>query len=203
MRPVRTALALGRKEFLQIGRDRRTLMILLFVPAFFLLLYGYALSFDVRNVPLAIQDNDRSPASRAVVSAFVNSGYFDLVADAATADAIVDLIDRNTARAVLVVPAGFDRDVRSARPTSVQLIVNGDNANTATTVVGYGLSIINGMSARYALEARVGTAGGPLLTVEPRIWYNPELQQCALSRAGPHRVHRDADRRGVGGPVHR
>ena len=119
MRPVRTALALGRKEFLQIGRDRRTLMILLFVPAFFLLLYGYALSFDVRNVPLAIQDNDRSPASRAVVSAFVNSGYFGLVADVTSNDAIVDLIDRNVARAVVVVPAGFDRDARTGQPTSV------------------------------------------------------------------------------------
>ena len=178
MRPVHTVLAVGRKEFLQIARDRRTLLILVFVPAFFLLLYGYALSFDVRNVPLAIQDRDRSPASRAVVSAFVNSGYFDLVADVASNAAIVDLIDRNVARAVVVVPAGFDRDVQAGVPTSVQLIVNGDNANTATTVVGYGLSIINTISARYELEARAGAPDGPLLVVEPRIWYNPELRSA-------------------------
>ena len=178
MRPLRKALAVGRKELRQIGRDRRTLAILLLVPAFFLLLYGYALSFDVQNVRLAVQDNDRSPTSRAIISAFVNSGYFDRVADAPSPRAVVDLIDRDAARAVLVVPAGFDRDVRRGRPTSVQLIVNGDNANTATTVVGYGLSIVNGMSARYALEARVGTADGPLLRVEPRIWYNPELRSA-------------------------
>ena len=178
MRSVPQALAVGRKELRQIGRDRRTLLILLLVPAFFLLLYGYALSFDVQNVSLAVQDNDRSPTSRAIISAFVNSGYFDRAADAPSPGAIADLIDRDTARAVLVVPAGFDRDVRRSRPTSVQLIVNGDNANTATTVVGYGLSIINGMSARYALEARAGTPGGPLLTVEPRIWYNPELRSA-------------------------
>ena len=178
MRPVHTVLAVGRKEFLQIARDRRTLLILVFVPAFFLLLYGYALSFDVRNVPLAIQDRDRSPASRAVVSAFVNSGYFDLVADVASNAAIVDLIDRNVARAVVVVPAGFDRDVQAGVPTSVQLIVNGDNANTATTVVGYGLSIINTISTRYELEARAGAPDGPLLVVEPRIWYNPELRSA-------------------------
>lgn len=178
MRPFLKALAVGRKEFHQIGRDRRTLLILLFVPAFFLLLYGYALSFDVRNVPLAVQDNDRSPASRTIVSAFVNSGYFDLVADVTSDAAIVDLIDRNTTRAVLIVPAGFDRDVRTGLATSVQLIVNGDNANTATMVVGYGMSIINGMSARYELQARVGTVDGPLLTVEPRLWYNPELRSA-------------------------
>ena len=178
MRALRTALAVGRKEFLQIARDRRTLLILVFVPALFLLLYGYALSFDVRNVPLAIQDNDRSPASRAVVSAFDNSGYFDMVADITSNAAVVDLIDRNVARAVVVVPAGFDRDVRTGEPTSVQLIVNGDNANTATTVVGYGLSIVNTISTRYELEARAGAPDGPLLVVEPRIWYNPELRSA-------------------------
>ena len=132
----------------------------------------------MRNVPLAIQDNDRSPASRAVVSAFVNSGYFDMVADITSNAAVVDLIDRNVARAVVVVPAGFDRDVRTGEPTSVQLIVNGDNANTATTVVGYGLSIVNTISTRYELEARAGAPDGPLLVVEPRIWYNPELRSA-------------------------
>ena len=178
MRPIPKALAVGRKELRQIGRDRRTLLILLLVPAFFLLLYGYALSFDIQNVLLAVQDNDRSPTSRAIISAFVNSGYFERAADAPSPEAIFDLIDRDAARAVLVVPARLGRDVRRGRPTSVQLIVNGDNANTATTVVGYGLSIVNGMSARYALEARVGTPNGPLLTVEPRIWYNPELRSA-------------------------
>lgn len=63
MRPLQKALAVARKELRQIGRDRRTLLILLLVPAFFLLLYGYALSFDVQNVSLAVQDNDRSPTS--------------------------------------------------------------------------------------------------------------------------------------------
>jgi ABC-2 type transport system permease protein len=75
---VRKALAVGRKELRQIARDRRTLMILLFVPAFFLLVYGYALSWDIRNIALAVDDRDRSPDSRALVSAFVNSGYFEL-----------------------------------------------------------------------------------------------------------------------------
>ena len=75
-------VAVARKELRQIRRDRRTLLILLFVPAFFLLIYGYALNFDIRNVRLALQDNDRSSASRELVSAFVNSGYFDLVGEA-------------------------------------------------------------------------------------------------------------------------
>ena len=78
---MRKAFAVGRKELRQIARDRRSLMVLLFVPAFFLLLYGYALSFDVQNIQLAVQDNDRSAASRDLVNAFVTSGYFRQVAD--------------------------------------------------------------------------------------------------------------------------
>ena len=77
---MRKALAVGRKELRQIARDRRTLLILVFVPAFFLLLYGYALNFDIRHVQLGVEDRDGTPESRAIVSAFVNSGYFDLAA---------------------------------------------------------------------------------------------------------------------------
>lgn len=170
--------AVAVKEFRQMGRDRRTLMILLFVPALVLLLYGYALNFDIRNVRLALQDSDRSAASRELVSAFVNSGYFDLVGEVPHSRDIVRTLDRGDARAVLVIPQRFGRDTAEGRATSVQLIINGDNANTATTVMGYGLSLVGAMSARYELQARLGSPAGPLLTVEPRIWYNPELRSA-------------------------
>ena len=80
-------------------------MVLLFVPAFFLLLYGYALSFDVQNIQLAVQDNDRSQASRELVNAFVKSGYFQLAADVSSSREYEELIDRGEARAALVIPA--------------------------------------------------------------------------------------------------
>jgi ABC-2 type transport system permease protein len=169
-------VAVARKELRQIRRDRRTLLILLFVPAFFLLIYGYALNFDIRNVRLGLQDNDRSAASRELVSAFVNSGYFDLVGEAVDPGAINDMLDRDDARAVLVIPTRFGADVASGRPTAVQFIVNGDNANTATTVVGYAAGLVSSLSMRYELQARIGSLTGPILTVEPRVWYNPELR---------------------------
>jgi ABC-2 type transport system permease protein len=170
------AYSVAVKELRQILRDRRTLLILLFVPAFFLLVYGYALNFDIRNIPLAVQDNDRSSASRELVSAFLNSGYFDLVADITSADAIGPLLDRNEARVVLVIPARFGSDARSGRRTRVQVIVNGDNANTATTAIGYATGLVGMVSARYEIEVRAGSRAGPLLTLEPRVWYNPELR---------------------------
>jgi ABC-2 type transport system permease protein len=168
----RKALAVYRKELRQIARDRRTLLILVFVPAFFLLLYGYALNWDIRHIALAVQDRDGSSNSRALVSAFVNSGYFDRVADVRRPADIDRLLNLNTARATLVIPENFGRDLSNGRRPQVQVIVNGDNANTATTVMGYAASIVQ--SAGAALLA--GDAGEPPVSLEPRTWYNPELR---------------------------
>src|SRR5436309_3983187 len=172
---MRKAIAVSRKEFRQIVRDRRTLTILLFVPAFFLLLYGYALNFDIRHVGLAVDDRDRSQESRSLISAFVNSGYFDLVASVDDDAETTRLMDRNDVRAVLVVPFGLGRAVRTNRPAAVQVLLNGDNANTATTVMAYALTIVRSESARYQRGLTpVGNAA--LVSVEPRVWYNPQLR---------------------------
>ena len=149
-------LAVAPKEFRQIARDRRTLLMLLFVPAFFLLLYGYALNFDIRNIRLGVDDRDRTPESRSLVSAFVNSGYFDLVASVDDDAEASRLMDRNEVRAILVIPAGLGRSVRTGRPAAVQVLLNGDNANTATTVMGYALTIVRSESARYRPAAAAG-----------------------------------------------
>ncbi|HWF85031.1 MAG TPA: ABC transporter permease [Vicinamibacterales bacterium] len=172
---MRKALAVARKELRQIMRDTRTLMTLLFVPAFFLLLYGYALNFDIRHVRLGVDDRDQTTQSRSVVSAFVNSGYFDLVAmvdDAST----TALMNRGNVRAVVVIPRGLGRALLTGRTTPVQVLIDGDNANTATTVMGYAQTILQSESAQYQAAPGARTVGGPLLTVEPRVWYNPQLE---------------------------
>ena len=170
------AVAVAAKEFRQIVRDRRTLMILLFVPAFFLFLYGYALNFDIRNIPLAVQDNDRSSASREVISAFVNSGYFGLIEDVPRDVDIIRALDRGDARAVLVIPPRFGRDAGRGIPTTVQMLISGDNANTATTVMAYAVGLVGALSSRYEVQTRRGSPQGPLLSAETRVWYNPELR---------------------------
>jgi len=167
---MRAVLAVYRKELRQIARDRRTLMILAFIPAFFLLLYGYALNFDIRNVKLAVEDRDGTADSRALVSAFVNSGYFDLAAAVYAPAEAERLLDLNAARAVLVVPEGFSRDISAGRTAIIQVLISGDNANTATTVMGYALSIVREAGAQGRVEI------APPIGVEPRIWYNPELR---------------------------
>jgi len=170
------ALSVGRKEVRQILRDRRSLTVLLVVPAVFLLIYGYALNWDVRHIGLAVDDRDRSPASRALVSAFVNSGYFDFAGDVRSEADVDRAMNGTSVRAVLVIPSGLERDVQSGRAVPVQLLVNGDNANTATTAVGYALTILQNESMRYRLVT--GATGGPPITAEARIWYNPQLRSA-------------------------
>jgi ABC-2 type transport system permease protein len=173
---MRKILAVGIKEFRQIRRDRRTLMILLFITVFFLLLYGYALNFDIRHIRIAVEDRDYSPESRHLVSAFVNSTYFDLAASVTSESEVTDLMDRDRIRAALIIPKDFGGDLRSNRPVSIEVLINGENANTAATVLGYAQAIIASESVTYELKARSRTASGTVVQLEPRVWYNPELK---------------------------
>jgi ABC-2 type transport system permease protein len=168
---MRRAWAVAVKELRQIRRDRRTLLILLFIPAFFLFLYGYALNFDIRHVSLAVEDRDDSTESRALVASFVRSTYFDLSASVASAAQIDRLMDRGAVRALLVIPNDFSRKIREGEVAEVQVILNGDNANTATTVLGYSTAVLRGASAAFGGQARA-----TMISVEPRVWYNPELR---------------------------
>lgn len=180
---MRQVGAVASKELRQILRDRRSLLILLFIPAFFLLLFGYALTFDIRNVTLAVQDQDRSTASRDLVSSFTNSGYFRLVGYLDSPAELDRLVDEGHTRAILAIPAGFDRDLTQRRPVKVQVIIDGDNANTAATVVGYARRLIGEFSAdvmvtslREDASARQSVPALSSIGVEPRVWYNPQLR---------------------------
>jgi ABC-2 type transport system permease protein len=181
---MKKATAVASKELRQILRDRRTLLILLFVPAFFLLLFGYALNFDIRNVRLAVQDQDHSTKSRELVSAFVNSGYFSLVGYVDSPAGMDRLIDEGHARAILSIPPGFERDLSLLKPVTVQVIIDGDNANTASTVTGYARALIGEYSAAQIQVVQASgepaspgsSREGGSIGIEPRIWYNPQLR---------------------------
>ena len=168
---MKRAWAVSLKELRQIVRDRRTLVILLFIPAFFLFLYGYALNFDIRHVTLAVQDRDGSVESRELLARFTSSTYFDIAA-IVRSDAELDAVmDRGEARAALVIPEGFARRLQRGETAEVQVILDGDNANTATTVLGYATAVL-----REASAALGGPVQPAIVGVESRVWYNPELR---------------------------
>jgi ABC-2 type transport system permease protein len=171
---MRKTFAVARKEARQTLRDTRTLLMALVVPLFLLLLYGYALNFDIRNVPIAVQDRDHSAASREIISAFVSSSYFDLVGVVTRDAEVAGWLDTNRARAILVIPERTDRALRAGRDAPVQVLINGDNANTAATVMAYATETLRGVSARLRAE-RTGVPAVPPIGVVPRVWFNPEL----------------------------
>jgi ABC-2 type transport system permease protein len=168
---MRRAWAVAVKELQQIRRDQRTLLILLFNPAFFLFLYGYALNFDIHHVALAVEDRDNSAESRTLVASFVRSTYFDVVATVSSPAETDRLMNQGTARALLVIPEGFATKIREGDLADVQVILDGDNANTATTILGYATGLLRESGARLSQSSH-----GPVVAVEPRIWYNPELR---------------------------
>ena len=171
----RKILAIAAKELVQASRDPLSLLMLLGVPTMMLVMYGYAINFDVRHVPLAVRDLDKSVESRDLVASFVNSTYFDLRADADAAADLDRLLQSNHARAVLVVPEGFSRELAGGRRAAVQLLVDGADANTATALLGYAAAIVS--EANVELQAK---AAGVRLAIpvsyEPRVFYNPELR---------------------------
>lgn len=176
---MRKTWAVALKELRQIRRDPLSLVMLLGLPAFMLTLYGYALNFDVRHVSLAVQDRDRTTASRDLVAAFVNSTYFD-VKSAPPPGADLDRItERRQAKAVLVVPEGYGRALASGEDGPVQLLLDGADATTATTVLGYANALVAEANAavmrRTLLEEGVRDAPAGI-AYEPRVWYNPELR---------------------------
>ncbi len=172
---MRKALAVARKELRQVARDKVTLFMLLFIPAFLLVLYGYALNFDVRHVTLAVQDRDATAESRGVVSAFVNSGYFAFTAQVTGEGEIESLMNHNAVRAALVIPEGFGRRLRQADEPTVQVIIDGDNANIANAVIGYATRILGSVAPP---DVSVDSRIRPPLSLETRVWYNSELRSA-------------------------
>lgn len=176
---MRRAWAVAVKELRQVSRDPLSLLMLLGLPAFMLVLYGFALNFDVRHVALGVQDRDTSAASRELVSAFVNSGYFDLVATLPAGTELERIMERRSVRAILVIPEGFAATRATGRSASVQLLLDGADAGSATTILGYASSIVaeaNVEALRRALVRLNQPGRFPGVRYEPRVWYNPELE---------------------------
>jgi ABC-2 type transport system permease protein len=169
------------KEFRQIRRDALSLMFLVFLPGFMLLLFGYALNFDIKHIPLAVVDEDGSRASRDLVDKFRTTEYFDLKAVLPKTAAIDPILAREDVRAALVIPAQFADDLTAGRSPSVQVIVDGSNAMSGTTAAGYVGAILQSYSQRITLRglARRGFTDVALpLATEVRVWYNPELRSA-------------------------
>ena len=168
------------KEFIQIFRDPRMKGVIFLMPIIQLLVFGYAVTTDVKHVATAIYDLDNSVVSRELIARFVESGYFDIMAYAANPKHVRELIDRGDVRAVLQINKGFADDLRAGRTAILQLIVDGTDSNTAGIVLDYSAKIAGEFSQK-VLAARFsrlkGSAGAPAgVTLQTRAWFNENLE---------------------------
>lgn len=169
------------KEFRQIARDKRTLGVLLLIPAFMLVMFGYALNFDVKHVSLAVYDSEGSRASREFAEGLLRSEYFDLKVRLNDARRIDSLMGEERVRVALVIPRDFSKRLLAGRDATVQVLVDGANANAAATAVGYVNAMAQDYSAKLSVRAsmRAGRSGVPIpIDYRPRVWYNPELKSA-------------------------
>jgi len=142
-----------------------------------IVLFGTAISFDVRNIRLAVLDQDATRESRELVAAFTASGYFT-VTDRLTRLREADpLLARGDARMVLVIPPGFSADLAAHRPAPVQALVDGGDANTAAIALNYAGAVVTAYSAGAVLQ---GPAPPLPVTAETRVWFNEELKSSNM-----------------------
>jgi len=177
---MRGVFHLIRKEMRQIFRDPTMLRVIFVVPVFQLFVLGYAVTFDAKNLDLAVIDRDGSSASRALVERFSHDEHFvvDRIAD--PAGGIEPLLRRGDALLALVIPRHFGRDLETGRRSEVQILLDGENSNTAGIALGHCNRIILRFVKDRAAEgrARASALARDVRFIEPRlrVWYNPELK---------------------------
>jgi ABC-2 type transport system permease protein len=168
---IRRILAVTVKELLQLRRDWRTALALLGMPIILLLIYGFALSFDVQDVRLAVVDLSRTADSRRLVQAFVRSGYFLPVANVDDTRQLDALFDSGRAQAALVIGETFAADLTAHRPSAVQFVLDGSDSQMASTVLGYARQIV-ATTVPELVEVEISQP----ISLAPAVWYNPSLE---------------------------
>ena len=167
------------KEFTQVLRNPRMRAVVFVMPVVQVLIIGYAVNTDVRHVPLAVYDLDRTPASRDLLARFEGSGCFDVVRRIQVEAEIQTVLDAGDAKAVLRINRGFAEDLDGGRTALAQLLLDGSDSNTASIILGYAARISADFN-RTIIEQRFSKAAGLRLEADPvaltwRAWFNPNL----------------------------
>ncbi|MCX5753174.1 MAG: ABC transporter permease [Candidatus Krumholzibacteria bacterium] len=177
---MKGVLHLVRKELRQVFRDPMMLRIVFLMPILQLFILGYAVTFDVKNVALLMIDRDATSASRGLVDRFAHNEHFVVKRIADPGKGIEGYLRRGEAVLAVVIPKHFGRSLETGKPTEVEILLDGQNSNTAGIALGYCSRILYRFASDRATEgfARSPSISRAMRFIEPetRIWYNPELK---------------------------
>jgi ABC-2 type transport system permease protein len=171
--------AISRKELIHIRRDPISLLQVILLPIVLLLLYGYALTFDIKNVTIAVYDQERSQLSEDFINRFQGSEYFQLKKVANSYASLKSLITGRQVQLGLMLPFDFSQQYQRGETATVQALVNGTDSNTANIILGYAQAVTTSYNQKL-LEQRVTEKGAPhvLMPVDAqtRFWFNEALE---------------------------
>jgi len=176
----RRLLGLMRKEFIQFFRDKALVLLILYTFAE-IAICGWALTLEVRNMPIAVYDGDRSASSRALVDAFARLDSFRLVDRVDDPGAIDALMDKGQVQFALIIPPGFSRTIQAGRTAQVQVLVDGSNSSIAGQAMAVTAGLLRDYNQQIVAQRveRSGLASHsflPRVKNQIRIWYMPQLK---------------------------
>lgn len=168
--------ALARKELIHIVRDVQVIYMALGLPVVLLALFGYAVSFDLERLPIAVVDQDRSPASRRLIQAMTASDSFKIAAYLDDSTEVEPLFRRNTLKAALIIPHDFGRQLSRGEPAEAQMLLDGADGVTTSIAMGYAAGISQAETRR--LLAETGLSLQPPISDRVRVRFNPGMRSA-------------------------
>ena len=171
-------LAIAKKEFRQLKRDKRLMFVIFFFPVMLLVMFGYAVNFDVKHVKIAIYDQEKSSLSRDYINSLLHSEYFDLVDMISSEKEINKYLDEKLVQCVIVIPIDLSEKLHSNREVKIQYLIDGVDGNTANIISNYANLATLTFNQKFTGEilAVKGMKQYEPIKLDPQFWFNPELK---------------------------
>lgn len=170
--------AISKKEFRQLKRDKRLLFVIFFFPVMLLVMFGYAVNFDVKHIQVVIYDQEKSSVSRDFINSLLHSEYFELVKMIDSENEINEQLDEKLAQCVIVIPKNLSEQLYASRETKIQFLIDGVDGNTAGIISNYANLASVSFNKKFTSEilAVRGINQYEPVKLDPQFWFNPELK---------------------------
>lgn len=177
--------AISKKETRQLSRDIRMLGVIFLFPIFLLVVFGYAINFDVKNIKIAVCDLDKSSESRDFINSLTSNEYFNLIS-LIKYNEIEKYLNENSAQCVIVIPENFSKKINSSKDAQIQYLIDGVQGNTATLIMNYVNIVTADLSKKITTKflLRYGMQYYIPIELEPRFWFNPDLNSTRFLLPG-------------------